>query len=91
MRTQRIGKFRVNRMFLELDNLCARRLMERVLILRADYVDYMHSVEYFALCDAFDENPECNVVPEYEVQFWNDPIQVRFKRLSGSAGGSKGG
>lgn len=82
MKDQRIGKFQVAGPFVDLDNLGMRRLMERAVILQVEYSYRNDRYEYTALCEDFEVCPSHRVVPEYDVLFSGDPVQVRFEKRS---------
>jgi hypothetical protein len=65
--SRRIGRFVVNEEFVELENLAMRRIMERVVVLRADFRYERRQFEYFVLCEDFEELPRHSMAPEYLV------------------------
>jgi hypothetical protein len=64
---RRIGRFFVNEEFVSLDNLAYRRMMEKVVVLRAEFKYEQRAFEYYVLCEDFEEVPLNFVIPEYRV------------------------
>lgn len=80
MKDRRLGKFRVAHNFAELENTAMRRLMEKVVIIRAEYDYCADRFEYTALCSDFDVCPPHLQVPEYDVICSGDPVQIIFEK-----------
>lgn len=81
MQTHRVGRFKVNRLFLVPDNLCVKRLMAKVIIVDVKPQWNTDALEYLAYSDDFEEVGYGEIPPEYEVVCSQDPITVTFKRL----------
>jgi hypothetical protein len=64
---RRIGRFFVNEEFVSLDNLAYRRMMEKVVVLHAEFRIERLAFEYVVLCEDFAHVPEYSIVPEYQV------------------------
>lgn len=79
---RRIGKFRVATMFLQPDNVCARRLMAKVIVMDVIRRWDIDAVEYIAQCDEFEPVEQGCIAPEYAVICSGDPIKVSFVRLT---------
>jgi len=79
MRSRRIGRFFVAESFIEEGNDCVRRLMEKIIVLKADYCYMRRGFEYIAICEDFEECPPHLEVPDYSVICSGDPIRVTFK------------
>jgi len=80
MNNRRIGRFYVSKFFVDESNLCLRRLMEKIVVLKADYAIWRDGFEYIAICDAFEECPPHLEPPTYDVICSGDPIVVHFER-----------
>lgn len=65
VKSHRVGKFRVDCMWLRGDWHSAIHLFQGMVVVKtqADFLN--NTVEYTALCDAFDEIPETVEAPEY--------------------------
>lgn len=78
MKERRLGKFRVAHAFADLENIAMRRLMERVVVLRADYDYCADRFEYTALCEDFAPCDPGQEIPLYDVICEGNPLRVRF-------------
>lgn len=67
MKSRRIGRFFAHAEFVDLENIALRRIMEKVVVLRADYRMERDDFEYVVLCEDFEEVPRHCVIPEYLV------------------------
>lgn len=76
--SRRVGRFFVGSRFLDLENIAARRLMEKVLIIEANRQWHRDGVEYLAFCEDFERCPEGMIPPEYTVEIHGNPAQIRF-------------
>jgi hypothetical protein len=63
--SHRIGRFFVDGHFVDLENIPLRRIMERVVVLRAEFSYERRGFEYVVLCEDFEEVPRHSLVPEY--------------------------
>lgn len=80
LKDRRLGRFFVAEAFLASDNEVLRRLMAKIIVLKADY-DYMRDgFAYVAVCEEFEECPPHLEVPEYSVVCSGNPIKVSFQK-----------
>lgn len=77
---RRLGRFFVARLFVEEENDCVRRLMDKVIVLEAQYDYARNGFRYIAMCNDFEECPPHLEVPEYSVICSGDPIRVTFEK-----------
>lgn len=82
MSNRRLGKFQVTEKFLTLDNIAARRLMEKVVVLQAEYRYIRDVIEFTALCEDFDDCPFGMIPPTYSaiVSMAGDRVTIKFEK-----------
>ena len=83
MKSRRIGRFVLNRNFIEANKELAREIMGRCIVVRCEMVYYSDALEYIALSPDFDEIPEHSIAPEYQVICTDNEgnITFMFKRV----------
>jgi hypothetical protein len=80
VKKRRLGKFSVASGFADLENIAMRSLMEKIVVIRAEYDYCADRFEYTALCDDFAICEPGMIVPEYTVRVSGDPAQISFVR-----------
>lgn len=77
---RRYGKFRIARPFLSDAKDLVRLLMSQCIIYRAETMEMLDAIEYWAECDGFDEIFIGAEIPTYTALFERDGTgAVRFK------------
>ena len=76
----RVGKFKMSHRLLraDLDNI--RWVLSHFVIVRAESLYYDDTIEYVAYSELFDEIPEGEIIPEYEIIIGEDK-SVRAEKL----------
>lgn len=80
---RRVGIFRIPADILDNFPLFARSILEDKLIVEAVFKYAYHAIEYTAYCDAFDETPNCQKPPYYDLQFAYGEIKVDGELIQG--------
>jgi hypothetical protein len=77
---KRIGRFAISRQLAERDPETARAVMGRCIVVRCEMMYAHDTLEYMALSPDFDEVPQGQIVPEYDVIISDGGKCIEFKR-----------
>ena len=77
---KRIGRFVLSLQLTEQYPATARAIMGRCIVVRCEMMYVHDTLEYIALSPDFDEVPNGNIVPEYDVIISEGGNSIEFKR-----------
>lgn len=77
---RRIGRFAMSRQLVERDPETARSIMGRCIVVRCEMMYASKTLEYVALSPEFDEVPQGEITPGYDVIISEGGKRIEFKR-----------
>lgn len=81
-RMMRIGKFSIDVRMIEREPKVCMQVMGMCIVIRAEDMSFVRkTIEYTAISDWFDEVPDGNIIPEYDVVVQRDDsrnVSVNF-------------
>ena len=77
---RRIGRFSMSRQLMERDPEIARSVMGRVIVVRCEMMYHTDTLEYMALSPDFDEVPQNEIAPAYDVIISDGGRLIEFQR-----------
>ena len=79
---RRIGRFAMSRQLVERDPETARAVMGRVIVVRCEMMYETDTLEYMALSPDFDEVPQNEIAPAYDVMISDGGGRIEFKQFN---------
>ena len=79
---RRIGRFAMSAQLVKRDPETARAVMGRCIVVRCEMMFEHDTLEYIALSPDFDEVPQGNIAPEYDVIISDGGKSIEFKRAN---------